>query len=113
MSAFQYLQPSMVRAPTVARRFVENGGVDPEVIGEGDPETHPPLAAYVLSAACDVSELLYNVMAHNDLNEAGLGNSQDIAERVRFYRELMEMGRAISPLIRPDSNFTLATCYLR
>lgn len=113
MSAFQYLQPSMVRAPTIARRFVENGGVDPEVTGETEEHSPVPLSAYVLNAACDLSKLLYSVMTHNDLHDAQLGSSFDIGQRVRFYQEMMDLSRGISPLIRPDTNFCLETCYLR
>jgi len=113
MSAFLYLQPSMVRAPTIARRFVEDGGVDPEMTGEVDPHGHVPLSAYVLNTACDFSELLYSVMTHNDLHEGRVGDSFDTGQRVRFYQEMTELSRGVSALIRPDTNFCLETCYMR
>lgn len=103
----------MVRAPTTARRFVEDGGVDPEVTGQMEPHAHIPLSAYVLNAACDFSELLYSVMIHNDLNEARVGDHFDTGQRIRFYQDMMELSREISPLIRPETNFCLETCYMR
>ena len=103
----------MVRAPTIARRFVENGSIDPEVTGDSQPQEQPPLAAYVLSAACDLSELLYTVMVHNDLHGARLGDDYDISQRMQYYHELVQLTRGLSPLIQADGNNSLETCYLR
>lgn len=103
----------MVRVPDVPRRFVDDGGVDPEVIGQSAATQEPHVCAYVFNAFCDLSELLYAIMDWNEKQRSNLGEGLDVETRISFYQELEEWSRSLSPLIRADSNFTLATYFLR
>ncbi|KAM0716502.1 hypothetical protein Q7P37_007947 [Cladosporium fusiforme] len=104
ISASAYLQPSLVRAPTIPRRFVENGNIDPAVTGHRASEPEPQLSAYVLNATCDLSERLYEAMADYS------GNGLDF--RVRLYHGLRQWGSDMPSLIRADTNFCPETSLL-
>jgi len=104
ISASAYLQPSLVRAPTIPRRFVDNGGIDPAVTGHRAPEPELQLSAYVLSATCDLSEKLYESMLEYGRPEVDI--------RIRLYQELREWGSNMPSLIRADTNFCPETSLL-
>jgi hypothetical protein len=105
ISASAYLQPSLVRAPTIPRRFVDNGSIDPAVTGHRASEPEPQLSAYVLSATCDLSEKLYEMML--EYGRPGVDT------RIRLYQELREWGSNMPSLIRADANFCPETSLLR
>jgi len=95
------------------RRFVDDGGHDPIVIGQGVESSDPPLSAYILNAMCDLSMLLASIMTYNQGSQGILGLDIDVETRVEFYQELIEWSRGLSPPSRADSNFTLDTMLLR
>ena len=105
ISASAYLQPALVRVPTIPRRFVDNGSIDPAVTGHRASEPEPQLSAYVLNATCDLSEKLYEVMV-------GYGSS-GTDSRVRYYQDLRQWSSDLPSLIRADTNFCPETCLLR
>ena len=105
ISASAYLQPALVPAPTIPRRFVDNGSIDPAVTGHRASEPEPQLSAYVLSATCDLSEKLYEAMA-------GYG-STGADSRIRQYQDLRQWSNDMPSLVRADTNFCPETCLLR
>lgn len=105
ISASAYLQPALVRAPTIPRRFVDNGSIDPAVTGHRASEPEPQLSAYVLSATCDLSEKMYEAMA-------GYG-SIGADSRIRQYQDLRQWSNDMPTLVRADTNFCPETCLLR
>lgn len=113
ISAFSYLQPAIVRVPGIPRRFVDDGGIDPEVIGRSEAARESHVSAYVLNAFCDLSEMLYGIMDWNEKQRDNLGGHLDVETRMDFYQDLCDWNRSLSPFIRAESNFTLGTCFLR
>lgn len=105
ISASAYLQPSLVRAPAIPRRFADNGSIDPAVTGHRASEPEPQLSAYVLSATCDLSDKLYETML--EYGRTGIDT------RIRLYQELREWGSNMPSLIRADTNFCPETSLLR
>lgn len=105
ISASAYLQPSLVQAPTIPRRFVDNGSIDPAVTGHRASEPEPQLSAYVLNATCDLSEKLYEAMV-------GYGGA-GIDSKIRHYQDLRQWSSNVPSLIRADTNFCPETCLLR
>jgi len=105
ISASVYLQPSLVQAPAIPRRFVDNGSIDPAVTGHRASEPEPQLSAYVLSATCDLSEKL-----HESMLEYG---RTGIDTRIRLYQDLRRWRSNMPSLIRADTNFCPETSLLR
>jgi len=104
ISASVYLQPSLVQAPAIPRRFVDNGSIDPAVTGHRASEPEPQLSAYVLSATCDLSEKL-----HESMLEYG---RTGIDTRIRLYQDLRRWRSNMPSLIRADTNFCPETSLL-
>ena len=112
ISAFAYLTPSLVPRPTVPRSFAANASIDPDLIGASELLSQS-LSAYVLSAMCDLSDLLHRIMVYNDLHIADLNTECDIDVRMAFYKELLERIEALPLTLRADADITLETCFLR
>ncbi len=112
ISAFEYMEPSLVRRPTIPRWFANDASVDPRLMGNGENKD-PPLSVRVFGAMCDLSDLLYRVMDYNSHHSAELNTDFDIDSRLAFHRELLEFRDGLPTALRAEINFTLETYCLR
>jgi hypothetical protein len=81
ISSFVYIQPALIKTPTLPRIFDGNR----EDVAPEDPDCPDPF----LDAECGVSSLLYNIMCYNRESRLALGNPEDIAARLSHYQKLM------------------------
>lgn len=81
ISSFVYIQPALIAPPTLPRIF--DGGLEDAPPAEVD-------ACYaILDAEYSLSEHLYEIMCYNIETQDRLGEEDDIAARLSYYRKLL------------------------
>ncbi|KAI0142929.1 putative C6 transcription factor [Xylariaceae sp. FL1272] len=98
--------------PILFSRELDDANVD--FLGEQFEESllQPPIVAGIATKLCTIAEILNRVIAHND-SKGVEGSDADVAQRKRFYSEVLEFGHSLPPVLRFDHNFIPQTCFLR
>jgi len=104
ITALSYLQPSMVQAPTIPRRFMSGYNIDPEIIGYTSTDEEPQLSEHILNAMCDLSDWLYPAMTGDITNESNL--------RARLLQEMRCWRNSMFPFPSARASGTPGMCYL-
>jgi len=84
VTALSYLQPSMVRAPTIPRLFMSGHSIDPEIMDCNTPEEELRSSGNILNAMCDLSDWLYPAMTGHINNDPG--TRAKLLQQMRYWR---------------------------
>ncbi|KAF2104308.1 putative C6 transcription factor [Rhizodiscina lignyota] len=124
--AYIYLQPALIRPPKIPRMFDSENVREPPT-----PETHaedqllqepviedpghpnpPSLVSGAVDFACQLSEMLFEIMTYNASSKMVLGSGDDLEKRKEFYNRLEIWKSSLPADLRSDVNFTMQTALL-
>jgi hypothetical protein len=105
ITALSYLQPSMVRAPTITRRFAGRDGIDLEIMDCNTSKEELQSSEHILNTMCDLCDWLYLAMTGNINNEPNA--------RTRLLREMRHWRSNISSFASAQASGNPEMCCLR
>lgn len=112
ISAFAYLQPSLIRKPLVPRAFNDPDDTSKQT-DKANGFLGDVMRTMILNAMCDISERLNEVMAYNRSGVQHLGSAEDIERRMSFLNEVRSWRRELPKQLRVEDNFQPPTFFLR
>lgn len=120
------LRPALIPPPTISRVFDSepahetreweaqiNERLADNSFAAAPIPTVSPLVHGALDFACQLSEMLYEVMTYNASKKLTVGCEEDVEKRRAFHTALENWTIALPADMRSDRNFTLQTYLLR
>lgn len=121
MSAFLYIQPSLVHIPNIPRYFFEQGASSR--IGQaGNPKTLrevsslPEVTDWVLYALCELSQILNEILAYGCGHQVRIGSPADLQQRTLLFTKVIHFKKNLHPALDTGVHFEttlLLVYYLR